>query len=104
MKNRIFPLPLILSGVLILASCSDSSKLITKERKIKAVTFTSEQGVKSELKLDDGDGRITSGFNGKNTHQEVRELSIEVTSSIYLIRTEHKTYYIPTTHMLEVFD
>ncbi|ADE53313.1 hypothetical protein [Coraliomargarita akajimensis] len=99
-----FTLPLILSGALLLAGCYDSSNQITKERKVKAVTFTSEQGVKSELKLDDGDGHITSGFNGKNTHQEVRELSVEVTSSTYLIRTENKTYYIPTTYMLEVLD
>jgi len=104
MKNRISTFVFLLTAALFAVGCSNSSHQITKEKKVKSVTFTSQQGVKSELKLDDGDGHITSGFNGKNTHQEVRELSVEVSSSTYLIRTENKTYYIPTTYMLEVLD
>ncbi|MGB0744021.1 MAG: hypothetical protein ACPGSB_05805 [Opitutales bacterium] len=104
MKNRISILAVLLTAAVFAAGCSNNSSQITKERKVKSIIFTSPQGVESELKLDDGDGHITSGFNGKNTHQEVRELSLVVTSSTYLIRTENKTYYIPTTYMVEVLD
>lgn len=103
MKNKI-AITLSVTCLFVFAGCFDSSMSISSKKKVKAVSFTSPAGVESELKLDDGNGRITSGFNGKNTHQEVRELSVEVTSSTYIIRSENKTYYIPTSYMLEVLD
>ena len=86
------------------AGCFDSSVSLSSAKNVKSVLFTSPSGVETELKLDDGDGMITSGFDGKNIHKEVRELSVEVTTSSYIIRSEDKTYYVPTSYTLEVLE
>ncbi len=96
MKTKILQTALFIL-ILFTASCTD-------KRNVKAVTYISPDGVKSVLKLDDGDGKITSGFTGRNTHQEVRNLSLEVSNKSYIITADGATYHIPKTYVLEVID
>ncbi|MEM9281407.1 MAG: hypothetical protein AAGA96_06245 [Verrucomicrobiota bacterium] len=72
------------------------------KEEVKSVTFVSPDGDKTELKLDNGDGKITSGFNGRNTHAEVRELYFAEGREAYVIITDSKTYRVPKTFLIEI--
>lgn len=101
MKNLLIQAAL-LALVLCSTSCRETNTQEIKRTRATAITFISPEGVKTELKLDDGDGRITSGFKGQNRHAEVRELALEETKNAYIIHTDGKLYYLPLDYALEV--
>lgn len=101
MKNKIIQSALSLL-ILLSVSCSQDKVHRNKRTNATAITFVSPQGVETRLKLDDGDGKITSGFSGMNRHQEVRELSLEESEACFIIHTNGKIYYVPHTYSLEV--
>ena len=101
MKNKIIQTALTIL-IVCSVSCSDEIVQESKKTKATAITFISPEGVKMDLHLDDGDGKITSGNRGNDRHQEVRELSLEETPTSYIIHTDGKLYYLPLDYALEV--
>lgn len=85
---------LLLGSVLLLTSCGDAQ--------IRKIIFTSPDGIKRQFALDDGDGKITSGGEGKDTHRECQSLTFSVLESSYKVKVDDTVYYFPLDHMVEI--
>jgi hypothetical protein len=93
----------ILLALIILSSlsgCSQGGSSVNA----KSVIVTDESGKKMRYYVDHtDDGKVTSGFNGNESFQELPNIRFKEKQDCYLITSEETLIYISKTCTVEVY-
>lgn len=102
MKTRPILISILFAITLICISCTPSEVEKDVKRKVAGVAYISPNGVRHDLWEENGDGQITSGNVGNDTHQEVVGLYFLKEKDTYTIISDRTTFHIPKTYLIEV--
>jgi hypothetical protein len=92
--------PLALIALTALSGCSKKEPSVDAE----TIIVTDESGKKMRYYVDRiDDKKISSGFNGNESFQELRSIKFRDKEDAYVITSEELKIYIPKTLKVEVY-